>query len=104
MKMIEEGMAGFKSKASQPFHTEVLEHIAELQRSDPSVRSALAEVGGLEELLSVIESGSEIRSSDSAQDKQLLLVEVLSKILASKFYRAQYLIGLQPGIVGRVIL
>lgn len=74
MGMIESGMAGHKSKASEPFHTEVLEHVAELQRTDPNVRSALAEVGGLEELLGLIEAGSEIKPS--GKDKQLVLAEV----------------------------
>lgn len=81
MKMVEEGMAGFKSKASEPFHTEVLEHVAELQRNDPNVRSALAEVGGLEELLGIIEVGSEIKSSGSAREKQLVLAEVMPLFL-----------------------
>ena len=76
MRMIETGMADFKSKASEPFHTEVLEHVAELQRRDPNVRSALAEVGGLEELLGLIEAGSEIKSSGTEREKQLILVEV----------------------------
>ena len=76
MRMIETGMADFKSKASEPFHTEVLEHVAELQRTDPNVRSALAEVGGLEELLGLIEAGSEIKSSGTAREKQLVLLEV----------------------------
>jgi len=74
--MMEEGMAGHKSRASEPFHSEVLEHVAQLQRSDPAVRAALAEVGGLEELLGVIEQGSEIKPSGTAREKQLVLVEV----------------------------
>jgi hypothetical protein len=76
VKMLEEGTAGLKSRASEPFHTEVLEHVAELQRSDPAVRAALVEVGGLEELLGLIEQESEIKPSGTAREKQLVLVEV----------------------------
>lgn len=72
--MIEEGMAGHRSSASEPFHSEVLEHVAKLQRSDPAVRAALAEVGGLEELLGVME----VKPSGTAREKQLVLVEVSS--------------------------
>lgn len=75
VKMLEEGTAGLKSRASEPFHTEVLEHVAELQRSDPAVRAALVEVGGLEELLGLIEQESEIKPSGTAREKQLVLVE-----------------------------
>ena len=75
VKMIENGLAGYKSKASEPFHTEVLEHVAELQRKDPNVRAALAEVGGLEELLGLIEAGSEIKSTGTAREKQIVLLQ-----------------------------
>lgn len=78
VKMIENGMANYKMKASEPFHTEVLEHVADLQRKDPNVRAALAEVGGLEELLGLIEAGSEIKSSGTPREKQLVPVQASS--------------------------
>ena len=69
-------MEGHRSRASEPFHTEILELLAELQRNDPAVRAALAEVGGLEELLGIIEAGAEIKPTETDRSKQLVAIEV----------------------------
>ena len=69
-------MEGHRSKASEPFHTEILELLAEMQRNDPAVRAALAEVGGLEELLGIIEAAAEIKPTETDRSKQLVAVEV----------------------------
>lgn len=44
VSIIQSEVAWVKDIASEPFHTEVLEHISELQRNDPAVRDALSEV------------------------------------------------------------
>ena len=79
VKLVEAAVAGHKASASEPFHAEILEHVAELQRSDPAVRAALAEVGGLEELLGLIEEGTKgVKRVDRVTDKdtQLVVVQV----------------------------
>ena len=77
-------MTGHKASASEPFHAEILEHVAELQRSDPAVRAALAEVGGLEELLGLIEEGTMgVKRVDRVTDKDTQLVVVQVSLFSS---------------------
>ena len=75
MDLVASAVEGRKLKASTPFHTEILEHVAELQRQDPAVRAALVEVGGLEELLGIIEAGAAIEPTP-VSSSQLVAVEV----------------------------
>lgn len=98
VRLIQAAVEGRKLKASEPFHAEILEHLAELQRTDPAVRAALSEVGGLEEILSIVEAGATIRAPTF--DNQLVAVEVWMPPPRHLRHRSAVIVSLDCGYIG----